>query len=286
MKDTSFSTGPSINCRGLLLDFSTPRVMGILNITPDSFYSDSRQHSAEAAVKKAGQMLKDGADILDIGGYSSRPNAKDISVQEELDRVVPVITAVHKAHPEAIISVDTFRGLVARESVAAGASIVNDISAGSIDESLLPAVAELGIPYVLMHMRGTPQNMTSHADYEDVVQSVMDHLTARIKELRQMGISDIIVDPGFGFAKGPTHGFSLLAHLEVFKTLNCPVLVGLSRKSMIWKTLGIGPEDALNGTTVLNTLAVQKGANILRVHDVSAAKEIVTLWGKLRDTES
>ena len=228
-------------------------------------------------------MLADGADILDIGGYSSRPGAADISIQEELDRVVPVISAVHKAYPNAIISVDTFRGKVARDSVSAGASIVNDISAGELDDSLLPVVAELGVPYILMHMRGNPQNMTEHANYDDVMHSVMNHLSHKIRDFRLMGISDIIVDPGFGFAKGPKHGFSILAHLEVLKSLNCPLMVGLSRKSMIWKTLGIRAEEALNGTTVLNTLAVQKGANLLRVHDVTAAKEVVTLWQRLQD---
>jgi len=279
VKDTFFSAPPSISCRGFLFDFSTPRVMGILNITPDSFYAGSRQQNIDDALRTARKMLDEGADIIDIGGYSSRPGAEDISTKEECQRVVPVIEAVHQTFPDAIISADTFRAEVARRAVESGASIVNDISGGTIDPEMWPVVAELRVPYVLMHMRGTPQTMTQHTQYEDVLQEVMYDLSEKIATLRGMGVHDVIADPGFGFAKTPQQGFELLARLEVFQNLKCPIMVGVSRKSMIWKTLGITPDDALNGTTVLHTIALQKGAHLLRVHDVKAAAEAVKLCG-------
>lgn len=281
VKDTFFDLSPSINCRGLLLDFSTPRVMGILNATPDSFYAGSRTAEADAIVQKAGQMLAEGADILDIGGYSSRPGAEDIPEDEELKRVIPAIGAVHSAFPKAIISVDTFRSNVAEKAVKAGAALVNDISGGSLDSAMHSTVASLRVPYVLMHMRGTPQTMTQHTDYVNVLDEVVMYFTHQIKLLRSNGVSDILIDPGFGFAKTREQSFALMRQLNVLKILNCPVMVGVSRKSMIAKTLGVSPDEALNGTTVLHTIALQQGAQLLRVHDVREAVEAISLFQKV-----
>lgn len=283
MKDTFFTSPHSVNCGGVLLDFSTPRVMGILNVTPDSFYADSRVPLTETAVKTAGRMLAEGADILDIGGYSSRPGAMDVSEQEEIQRVIPVIDAVHSAHPDAILSVDTFRAEVAKRAVAAGAHIINDISGGSLDNKIWSIAAELQVPYILMHMRGNPQNMQDHTQYNDLLQELMHYFSERIATMRDLGVGDIIVDPGFGFAKTREQGFELLANLSVLHNLKCPLMVGVSRKSMIWKTLNTTPDQALNGSTVLHTLALQQGAHLLRVHDVKEAAEAVMLWCRVRD---
>lgn len=253
--------------------------MGILNVTPDSFHAESRQSNTDQLIANAGKMLADGADILDIGGYSSRPGAQDVDVQTEIDRVVQAIAAVHAAYPEAVISVDTFRAAVANAAVAAGAAMVNDISGGDLDPDMYTTVAACKVPYVLMHLRGTPQTMTSETDYPDVLQAVMTHLSARIQKARRQGINDIIVDPGFGFAKTREQSFELFAQLEVLHTLGCPLMVGVSRKSMISKTLGTTADQALNGTTVLHTLALVKGAHVLRAHDVLAAKEAIELCG-------
>lgn len=228
-------------------------------------------------------MLAEGADILDIGGYSSRPGAIDISEQEEIQRVIPVIEAVHAAHPRAIISVDTFRAEVAKRAVAAGAQMINDISGGSLDDKMWSAAAELQVPYILMHMRGNPQNMQDHTQYADLLQELMHYFSERIPVLRENGVGDIILDPGFGFAKTGEQGFELLANLSVLHNLKCPLMVGISRKSMIWKTLNTTPDQALNGTTVLHTLALQQGAHLLRVHDVKEAAEAVRLWCRVRD---
>jgi len=281
VKDTFFVPRPSINCRGFLLDFSTPRVMVILNATPDSYYTRGRSSAAIELSELADQMLKDGADLLDIGGYSSRPGAEDISEQKEINRVVPVIESVLEKHPDAIISVDTFRARVAEKALNAGAAIINDISGGTIDSELTDVVIENNVPYVLMHMRGTPQTMAQHTNYDDVLQEVIITLSEKINRLREKGVADIIVDPGFGFAKKRSQSFHLLNKLEVFKVLDCPVLAGVSRKSMISKTLGITAEESLNGSTVLHTISLQKGANILRVHDVKEAVQAVRLWEKV-----
>lgn len=269
-------TKKSLNCRGRLVSLETPVVMGILNSTPDSFYAGSRT-SVEKTVTMADKMLTDGATFLDIGGYSTRPGANDISPTEEADRVLPVIEAILADFPNTLISVDTFRSSVARQAVDAGASLINDISGGMLDPAMFGTVAALGVPYVLMHMRGTPKTMQSMATYKDLLKEVIDELALRLTELRSLGQKDIIIDPGFGFAKTPAQNFELLSQLQAFNLFDEPLLVGLSRKTTIWKTLAISADEALNGTTVLNTIALTKGASILRVHDVREALEAIKL---------
>lgn len=273
-------TKKTLNCRGRLVDLAQPAVMGILNITPDSFFADSRV-SLDSTVATAERMLQDGATFLDIGGYSTRPGAAEVSPSEEADRVLPVITAILDAFPNALLSIDTFRASVARQAVAAGAALVNDIAGGTLDPTMFGTVAELDIPYILMHTRGTPQTMQAMATYDNVTTEVIDELALRLAELRSLGHKDIILDPGFGFAKTPDQNFELLHHLDDFRLFDEPILVGISRKTTIWKTLAIKPEDALNGTTVLNTVALLKGASILRVHDVREAVEAVKLTQRL-----
>ncbi len=278
------NTKKTLNCRGRLVDLSHgPAIMGILNLTPDSFFAGSRvdmkQALATEVVDRAGQMLRDGATFLDIGGYSTRPDAPDISPAEEADRVVPAIKSILRAWPDALISVDTFRADVARQAVGAGACMVNDVAGGTLDPDMFGTVAKLGVPYVLMHLRGTPQTMQSLAKYGNVVTEVIDELGQQLAKLRALGHKDVILDPGFGFAKTPVHNFTLLSQLEAFRLFDEPLLVGVSRKSTIWRTLGITADEALNGTTVLNTVALLKGASILRVHDVREAVEAVTLVG-------
>ncbi len=256
--------------------------MGILNVTPDSFFAGSRVASSDSElVDRAGQMLRDGATFLDIGGYSTRPGAPDISPAEETDRVLPAIEAIRRAWPDALLSVDTFRASVARQAVEAGACLVNDVSGGTLDPAMFETVAALRVPYVLMHLRGTPQTMQSLAKYNNVVLEVIDEMGRQLARLRALGQVDVMLDPGFGFAKTPAHNFTLLNQLETFNLFDEPLLVGLSRKSTIWRTLGTTPDQALNGTTVLNTVALMKGASILRVHDVREAVEAVTLVGHL-----
>lgn len=255
--------------------------MAILNATPDSFYIGSRTQSVNDAVERAGRFLLEGADILDVGGMSTRPGAEVIPARLEADRVVPVIEAIHATYPTAVISVDTVHASVARAAVAAGASIVNDISAGSLDADLWPTVAELQVPYVLMHMKGRPETMKQQAVYEDLLTDIWDFLAERIGQLRALGLHDIIIDPGFGFGKTIDHNFQLLRHLHAFKTFELPLLTGISRKSMIWRTLDIPAEEALNGSSALHMVALQQGADLLRVHDVRAAREVITLWEKL-----
>lgn len=268
----------TIKIQGRLLDLSIPRVMGILNITPDSFYSESRMKSMDAVVEKAGKMQEDGAILIDIGGYSTRPGAMEVSESEEMDRVVPVIEQLNKYFPELIISVDTFRSEVARQSVLNGAHIINDVAGGLLDDGMFDVVAELGVPYILMHMRGTPQTMNTLTDYDFLVPRILQELQEKLILLRQRGVSDVIIDPGFGFAKTTAQNFALMKDLSEFHELGCPLLVGISRKGMIYNTLNITAEEALNGTTVLNTISLQQGASILRVHDVKPAVEAVKLW--------
>ncbi|KGE85603.1 dihydropteroate synthase [Phaeodactylibacter xiamenensis] len=271
----------TLNCRGTLLSLQSPQVMGILNVTPDSFFDGGRYTRQDALLRQAEQMLKEGAAILDIGGMSSRPGAELISVEEELQRVVPAIEALHQAFPEAILSIDTIRGRVAEEAVGAGAAIVNDISAGAFDESMYPTVARLQVPYILMHMKGSPKTMQDNPDYEDVVQTVLDFFIAEVGKLRALDVHDIVLDPGFGFGKTVEHNYQLLKQMHLFKILDLPLLAGLSRKSMINKVLKTKPEHALNGTTALNMVALQQGAKILRVHDVRPAMEAIKLWQQL-----
>jgi dihydropteroate synthase len=252
--------------------------MGILNTTPDSFYQGSRLKNSDEILRISGQMINDGATILDIGGQSTRPGSERVPEEEEMKRVLPAIEAVHKAFPEQIISIDTFYASVARDAIAAGASIINDVSAGTIDEKLLPTVAEAGVPYVLMHMPGNPQTMQKNATYKNVTLDVFDALSFKLKELENIGIKDIIIDPGFGFGKTISHNFQLLRELSFFKQLEKPVLVGLSRKATVYKTLQTTADKALNGTTVLHTIALLNGATILRVHDVKEAREAIELY--------
>ncbi|CAM4111123.1 dihydropteroate synthase [Gillisia hiemivivida] len=271
----------TINCKGNLIDLTTPKVMGILNTTPDSFYSESRKTSLSALLKTAEKMLEQGATFLDIGGYSTRPGAEDISETEELDRVVPAIEAILKNFPESIISIDTFRSKIATEALEAGSAIVNDISAGNLDEKMMQVVADFQVPCIMMHMRGTPQTMKDLNEYTELTQEILFYFSERIKAARAMGINDIIVDPGFGFSKNITQNFELLSNLRKLKSLGLPILAGLSRKSTIYKTLNCTPQEALNGTTVLNTMAIANGASILRVHDVKEAVESIKLMSQL-----
>lgn len=269
-----------INCKGELICFDTPKIMGILNITPDSFYAQSRTTPAEV-LRKAEQMLEEGATFVDIGGYSSRPNAQEVSPQEELQRVVPVVEALVKHFPDIRISVDTFRAEVARESLEAGACIINDISAGQIDPAIWEVVAHYQVPYIAMHMRGTPQTKQTYTEYDKLTKDILYYFSQIKDKARQLRINDLIVDPGFGFSKTLAQNYELMQQLALFKALECPILVGISRKTMIYKLLDTTPEAALNGTTVLNTFALLHGANILRVHDVKEAVECVKIVGEL-----
>ncbi|MBZ9651094.1 dihydropteroate synthase [Psychroflexus montanilacus] len=271
----------TINCRGHLLDFSTPKVMGVLNLTPDSFYDGGKFKNEKEALLQVEKNIQDGMDILDIGSYSSRPGADDISEAEELNRQSSVLQSITKEFPEVIISIDTFRSKVAKESLDLGAHIINDISAGKIDPGMLDLIAEYQVPYIMMHMRGTPQTMKQLTDYDNLVKDVMFYFSERITEARSKGINDLLVDPGFGFAKTIEQNFELLNHLKVFQHLELPILTGVSRKSMIYKTLNITSQKALNGTTALNMAALMNGSSILRVHDVLEAKQCVTLFQKL-----
>ena len=272
-----------INCKGTLLDFSTPKVMGILNITPDSFYDGGRRSSLQEHLQQAEKMLQEGADIIDVGSYSSRPGAEDISEVEELQRILPVVEALVEKFPKIIISIDTFRSEVARQCVEAGAAIINDISAGNLDEKIMETVAQLQVPYILMHMRGNPKNMKELNDYKDLAQDILFYFSERINKAREHGINDLIIDPGFGFSKNIAQNFQLLSKLELFQNFNLPILSALSRKSLIYKTLNTTPDEALNGTTVLNTVSLMKGAHILRVHDVKEAVECVKLVERLKN---
>ena len=252
--------------------------MGIINLTPDSFFEGSRKTAVEDALQQAAKMLNEGAAFLDLGAYSSRPGADDISVQEEMDRLLPVVEAISKNFPEAILSIDTFRAKVAEAAINAGAHIINDISGGQLDEQMFATVAKLQVPYILMHMKGNPKTMQQLADYDDVFGEVYDYFVERYHQLKQLGVKDVVIDPGFGFAKKPEHSYQLMARLEELNSLNLPILAGVSRKKMIYSLLENTAAEALNGTTVLNTIALTKGANILRVHDVKEAVEAVKLW--------
>lgn len=273
----------SINCGGRLLSIDEPLVMGIINATPDSFYRGHLTAGTEAIVSHAGRMLAEGVDILDIGGQSTRPGSKPVSADEETARLLPVIEGIKKKYPQAVISVDTYQSSVAEVAVKAGAAIINDISGGSLDKKMLDRVARLQVPYVCMHMNGTPETMQNNPEYEDVVKQVLDFFIAKVDECNRVGIKDIIIDPGFGFGKTVQHNFQLLKNLAVFSMLDKPILAGLSRKSSIYKTLGITIEEALNGTTVVNTMALMNGAAILRVHDVKEAKEAVKLYAAYKN---
>lgn len=283
-KDTFLNRKITLNLKGELLDLSRPCVMGILNLTPDSFYSNSRMDSIDAALERAEICLKEGAAFIDIGAYSSRPGAVEVTTEEELRRMIPAITAISKRFPEAKLSIDTFRAKVARESIEAGAHVVNDISGGNLDELMFETVAALNVPYILMHMQGTPQTMQQKPVYKNIGLEVVDYLAEKVNALKALGVKDIILDPGFGFAKNTTHNYQLMNQLENLDVFGLPVLVGISRKSMVYKLLGTTADEALNGTTVLNTIALQKGAAILRVHDVKAAVECISIVEKMQQS--
>lgn len=272
----------TLNCRGNLIDLSTPKVMGIINVTPDSFYDGGKTFSEKEILKQAEKMLLEGATFLDVGGYSTRPGAEEIPESEEIRRVVDAIECILKKFPEALISSDTFRSEVAKNAVEAGAAIVNDVSGGTLDPEMYKIVAKLKAPYILMHMRGTPKTMTRLTEYENVTVEVLNDLSKKIVLAKAEGVNDIMADPGFGFAKTREQSFQLLNNLELFQKLDVPILAGISRKSMIYKTLETSSENALNGTTSLNTIALLKGASILRVHDVKEAEECVKLFENLK----
>jgi dihydropteroate synthase len=268
----------TLNCRGRLLKIDKPLVMGILNATPDSFYQGHLAVGLDGMLQLARQMVAEGASILDIGGQSTRPGSERLGPEAELERILPVIELLRQELPQAVLSVDTYHAAVAKAAVEAGAGIVNDISGATLDAAMLHTVAELRVPYICMHLQGTPETMQQNPTYTDVVTEVLDLLIERIAACRQAGILDVIADPGFGFGKTVAHNFALLKNLSAFAMLRCPLLVGLSRKSMICKTLGVTPAEALNGTTALHALALQNGAHIIRVHDVKEAVEVVRLW--------
>jgi dihydropteroate synthase len=274
-----------INVRGNLLDLSIPKVMGIINVTPDSFYNGSRFNTDDEIIKAAFNMVIDGADILDIGGYSSRPGAAEIPVEEEKKRVLNAVNIIIREMPDAVISVDTFRSEVAKEAVYdCGAGIINDISGGEADPKMFDVIESLNVPYILMHMKGTPQNMQKNPEYDDVIADILHWFGEKIFKLKSIGMRDIIIDPGFGFGKTISHNFELLRRLKDFSITGMPLLAGLSRKSMIWKTLDISAEEALNGTSVLNTAALLNGADILRVHDVKEAVQAVKLVERIKNS--
>lgn len=268
----------SLNCKGRLLVIDKPLVMGIINITPDSFYEGSRQQTTGSILAQATKMINEGADIIDVGGQSTRPGSVRIPVKEELQRVLPAIETIIKNFPGAFISVDTFHSVVAIEAVNAGASIINDISAGNLDSKMIATIAGLQVPYICMHMKGSPENMQEDPIYENITREVLDFFIQKTDECKRAGIYDVIIDPGFGFGKTLSHNFRLLKEMAAFKMLGKPILAGLSRKSTIYKTLGVTADEALNGSTVLHTLALQNGAGILRVHDVKEAKEAIALY--------
>lgn len=282
--DDFFSTNKAININGRLIDFAIPRVMGILNVTPDSFFDGGRYTSDADILNKVRSMLEQGASFIDVGAYSSRPGARDVPEKDEEARAVHTIRIIKREYPNAVISIDTFRSQVARACVGEGAGMVNDISAGGLDAYMLETVAGLGVAYIAMHSRGNPQTMSKLTEYKDLLKDIVDYFHQRLLVMRQLGLKDIIVDPGFGFAKTIEQNFILLKNLDYFRILGRPVLVGLSRKSLIWKTLSQRPDDALNGTTALNTIAIIKGANILRVHDVKEAMEIIRLVTQMNET--
>lgn len=271
----------TINCKGQLIDLSKPKVMGILNVTPNSFFDGGKYKNADEIVAQVQKMLSEGATFIDIGAYSSKPNAEFVSVEEEIARIVPIVELLVQQFPNILISIDTFRSEVAEACILKGAALINDISAGKLDELMLGVVAKYNVPYIMMHMRGTPQTMTTLTQYEDVVKEVLLYFSERIAAARSLGIHDLIVDPGFGFAKTLEQNYEVLQKMELLQQLELPILAGVSRKSMIYKVLNTNASESLNGTTTLNTISLVKGASILRVHDVKEAVECVTLFNAM-----
>jgi len=275
----------TINCKGTLIDLKKPKVMGVLNVTPDSFYDGGKYKDEASILKQAEKLLDEGATFVDLGAYSSRPGATDVSEEEELKRILPVVDLLISNFPDIYLSIDTFRSGVARCCLENGAAMINDISAGNMDRKMMQTISDFKVPYVMMHMKGNPQNMSKQTNYSKLLEDVLYYFSEKVALAKSFGINDIILDPGFGFAKTPSQSFSLLHHLNLFKTFGLPILVGLSRKSMIYKTLGINPSQALNGTTALNSFALSKGANILRVHDVKEARECIELMQAVNQIE-
>jgi dihydropteroate synthase len=273
----------TLNCNGKLIDLTSPKVMGILNVTPNSFYDGGKHVEAKAILNQVEKMLLEGATFIDVGGYSSKPNAEEVSEEQELQRILPVVQNISKEFPNTVISIDTFRSKVAQAAVENGAAIINDISAGNLDANMMETVAQLQVPYIMMHMKGTPQTMQSLTQYENIVKEMLFYFSEKIALARSFGINDLILDPGFGFAKTVDQNFEVLNKLDLFQMTELPILAGLSRKSMIYKTLDTSAEFALNGTTSLNTISLMKGAKILRVHDVKEAVECVQLFNQLNN---
>jgi dihydropteroate synthase len=271
----------TINCKGQLIDLSIPKVMGILNVTPNSFYDGGKYNNESELLSQVEKMLIDGATFIDIGAYSSKPNAAFVSEEEELARIIPVVQLILKHFSQAVISIDTFRSEVAKVCIENGAALINDISAGNLDDAMFKVIAKYNVPYIMMHMRGTPQTMQSMTHYDDIVKEILFYFSEKVNKARGLGINDLIIDPGFGFAKTIDQNYEVLQKVALFKILELPLLVGISRKSMIHKVLDTNAKEALNGTTVLNTIALSKGANILRVHDVKEAVECIQLWNKM-----
>ena len=271
----------TINCNGNLIDLSSPKVMGILNVTPNSFYDGGKHNDEKSILSQVEKMLDEGATFIDIGGYSSKPNAEFVSEKEELQRLIPIIQKIIYEFPNVILSVDTFRSKIAKEAIENGAAIVNDISAGNIDDTMFQTIAGLQVPYIMMHMKGTPQTMQTLTHYDNIIKEMMFYFSEKVAKARSLGINDILLDPGFGFAKTIQQNFEILSNLELFQLMDIPILVGLSRKSMIYKTLDINAEMALNGTTTLHTVSLLKGAKIVRVHDVKEAVECIKLLKNL-----
>ncbi len=273
----------TINCKGQLIDLTTPKVMGILNVTPNSFYDGGMYKSNSEMLTKVGKMLSDGATFIDVGAYSSKPSAEYVSEEEELQRIIPIINLILEYYPETLLSVDTFRSEVAKVCVENGAAIINDISAGNLDDRMLETISKYNVPYIMMHMRGTPETMQAMTTYDDIVKEILFYFSEKVAIARSFGINDLIIDAGFGFAKTLDQNYEVLQKMELFEIMELPLLAGFSRKSMIYKTLKTSAQEALNGTTVLNTVALTKGAKILRVHDVKVAMECVTLFNKINN---
>lgn len=272
----------TINCKGQLIDLEIPKVMGILNVTPNSFFDGGKYKNESEILSQVAKMLSDGATFIDIGAYSSKPNAEFVSESEEMNRIIPVIDLILNNFPEALLSIDTFRNEVAKVAIENGAAIINDISAGKLDDKMFETVAKYNVPYIMMHMRGTPQTMQTMTQYDDIIKEILFYFSERVSMARSFGINDLIVDPGFGFAKTLEQNYEVLQKLELFEILDLPLLAGVSRKSMIYKALNTSADEALNGTTVLNTIALSKGAKIVRVHDVKEAMEAVVLFEKIK----
>lgn len=268
----------TINCKGSLIDLETPRIMGILNLTPNSFYDGGKYADETEMLRQVEKMLSEGADFIDVGAYSSKPNAEFVPEKEELERILPAIHSIVKHFPEALVSVDTFRSVVAKAGIGSGAAMINDISAGNLDDKMLETIGQLNVPYIMMHMRGNPETMQKLTDYADIVKEMLFYFSERIRAARSFGINDLIIDPGFGFAKTLEQNYAVLQKLDLFQMLELPVLVGVSRKSMVYKPLGTSAAEALNGTTAVHALALGKGAKILRAHDVREAVECVKLY--------